>query len=84
MYGGLPAAGLVNGAVMARSHCQGQGQGQGPGTGPGATVHIAPGPGPGQGLGNIMRALLTCPKNRSISPCAFVFAILQQRNVINS
>ena len=67
---------------MARSHCPGPGQGQGPGpgTGPGGTVHTTPGPGPG----NIMRALFTCPKNRSISPCAFVFAIFKQRNVVNS
>ena len=50
--------------IMARSHC--------PGLGPGCTVHIAPGTGPG----NIMRALLICPKNCSISPCAFVFVIL--------
>ena len=72
--------------LMARSHCPGPGQGQGPGpgTGPGGTVHTAPGPGPGPGPGNIMRALLTCPKNCSISPCAFVFAFLKQRNVVNS
>ena len=69
---------------MARSHCPGPGQGQGPGQGLGGTVHTTQGPGPGLGPGNIMRVLFTCPKNHSISPCAFVFTILQQRNVVNS